>query len=109
MTILIVDEDPVAIRVLQDVLGRAGYDVAIAFDGESALRRLRRGDIRVVIAAREMQTMTGLELCRQIRTDEAKRYTYFIMAGADARARHRARAPRRMLRMGDSLLRRAAG
>ncbi|MFT3784531.1 MAG: response regulator [Tepidisphaeraceae bacterium] len=84
MTILVVDEDPGATRVLQDVLGRAGYDVAIAFDGESALRRLRRGDIRVVVAARDMQNMTGLELCRQIRTDEAKRYTYFIMTSADA-------------------------
>jgi putative two-component system response regulator len=79
MNILVVDDDPISIRMLQHTLSDAGHVVDVAFDGESALQRLRRGDIRIVISDWDMPGLSGEELCKAVRGPEFKRYIYFIL------------------------------
>jgi putative two-component system response regulator len=79
MQILIVDDDDFALHVLQNTLGRMGYPVAMARDGQEAMEVLRKGDIRLVITDWDMPNMNGIELCRAIRREELSGYVYIIM------------------------------
>ncbi|MBB6730989.1 ATP-binding protein [Cohnella zeiphila] len=70
-TVLIVDDDPVNLQVLVNLLSLDRYKVLLAESGEEALRTLRGGaGADLVIADWMMPGMSGLELCRDIR----KRY-----------------------------------
>jgi CheY-like chemotaxis protein len=50
MQILAVDDDELALMVIERDLVRAGYQVVTAHDGREALNILRRGEIRMVIS-----------------------------------------------------------
>lgn len=65
--ILIVDDDPVARRVLLSVLERAHYDVMASTDGREAWTELAAARIDLVITDREMPAMNGVELLRAVR------------------------------------------
>jgi two-component system chemotaxis response regulator CheY len=65
--ILIVDDDPVARRVLLSILERAHYDVMASTDGREAWAELAAARIDLVITDREMPAMNGVELLRAVR------------------------------------------
>ena len=44
-TVLIVDDEPDILRLVQTVLARDGYKVVTANDGEGALEKTRKGDV----------------------------------------------------------------
>lgn len=79
MKILIVDDDPVAIILLQNALEEMGYEVLTASDGLEAMDILNTSQCRLVISDWEMPNMNGLELCRAIRTADIDRYIYIIL------------------------------
>jgi putative two-component system response regulator len=79
MQILIVDDDEIALMVLDEALGKAGYEVITARNGREALEQLRAGRCRLVITDWEMPEMNGLDLCRAIRTDLLRGYIYIIL------------------------------
>lgn len=79
MEVLIVDDDPVAIELLQHVLKETGYDVLTAENGLEAMTILRNSTCRMVISDWEMPEMDGIELCRAIRTENLGRYIYIIL------------------------------
>jgi len=79
LKILIVEDDPVARRVLRQALDRLGHDVVEAQDGAEALNRLAREPVRVVVSDWVMPSMDGLELCRSVRSRSAHEYVYFIL------------------------------
>jgi two-component system chemotaxis response regulator CheY len=66
--ILVVDDDPVARRVLTSMLERAAYDVLASTDGHEAWAELAAARIDLVITDREMPSMNGLELLRAVRS-----------------------------------------
>ncbi len=82
MKILIVDDDPVLRQILQTYMSRAGYDVALAENGQTALDIWERETIRLVITDWMMPVMDGPELIRRIRAVSAPAYTYIIMLTA---------------------------
>jgi two-component system chemotaxis response regulator CheY len=82
MKILIVDDDPVLRQILQTYMSRAGYDVALAENGQAALDIWERETIRLVITDWMMPVMDGPELIRRIRAVSAPAYTYIIMLTA---------------------------
>ena len=87
MNLLIVDDNPVALEVLNATLARSGHTVQRAAGGREALAVLREGVYRVVIADWEMPEMDGLALCRAIRTGGLPGYVYVILLTArDGRA-----------------------
>ncbi len=77
--ILIVDDDPLALELLQFTLTRFGYTVETATDGQSALERMRLFSPRFIISDVEMPGMSGIDLCKKIRQRSSTQYTYFIL------------------------------
>ena len=79
MHILVVDDDPVALTVLALAVKRLGHEVVSATDGDQALATYQRLRPRVVISDWCMPTMTGVELCRQIRAESDVEQPYFML------------------------------
>lgn len=62
--VLIAEDEPHLVRVLQLGLEKAGYSVSSVSDGERALERIREQLPDVLITDIEMPRMNGEELCR---------------------------------------------
>jgi putative two-component system response regulator len=77
--VLVVDDNRVAVELLEQTLRRSGYDVLTADNGRAALDILALGGCQLVITDWEMPGMSGLELCRQIRGFSATGYVYVIL------------------------------
>lgn len=79
MKILIVDDNDIALELLESTLSSAGHCVKTATNGRQALEILQRDEPRVVITDWEMPEMDGLELCRAIRRLDSTGYVYVIL------------------------------
>jgi putative two-component system response regulator len=79
MQVLVVDDDPVTLDLLQQALTYFGYQVSVARNGKEALQLMHSGLFRVVISDWEMPEMDGLELCRRIRQRYYSGYVYIIL------------------------------
>ncbi len=82
MRILIADDDETALELLENALVHAGYEVDSAKDGQRALEMLQSGDYRLVISDWKMPKLTGIELCRKIRSRHFASYIYTILLTA---------------------------
>ena len=67
LAVLAVDDDPVNLVVIEDVLDPAKYDVATATSGAAALSLLDTRQWHVLITDAMMPGMSGYELTRRIR------------------------------------------
>lgn len=77
--ILVVDDNQLQRTVLEASLKAAGYEVVTAENGKEALEIFRKGYYPIVMTDWVMPEMSGLELCRAIRSDDGERYTYIII------------------------------
>jgi len=77
--VLIADDEPIARGMLRRALEDAGYAVTPVADGAEALDELRRGSFQLVVSDWEMPNMSGIDLCRAIRSGAFEQYIYFIM------------------------------
>jgi DNA-binding response OmpR family regulator len=66
--LLLVDDDSRLSAMVGDYLGQAGYTVARAGDGLSALDAMARGDFDAVVLDWMLPDIDGLEVCRRIRS-----------------------------------------
>jgi DNA-binding response OmpR family regulator len=67
--ILIVDDEPPIIDVLEYNLKKANYEVIVARDGQEALEKARRQRPDLVILDLMLPKLDGLEVCRALRRD----------------------------------------
>ncbi len=67
LRVLLVDDEPLVLRVLRRGLERAGYQVEQASGGTEALALLTKGTVSVLVSDYQMPEMNGLELARQVR------------------------------------------
>jgi len=67
--ILIVDDEPPIIDILEYNLKKANYEVIVARDGQEALEKARRQRPDLVILDLMLPKMDGLEVCRALRRD----------------------------------------
>ncbi|GJM83330.1 hypothetical protein HMSSN139_58260 [Paenibacillus sp. HMSSN-139] len=65
--ILAVDDDPVNLKILADLLGPADYEITTATNAEEALGLLNQGNFELVVADVMMPGKSGYELTRAIR------------------------------------------
>lgn len=68
-TVLVVDDEPVNVMVLENHLKSSGLKVEIAYDGFSALDKLKTINPDVILLDLMMPRMSGIEVCLQIRID----------------------------------------
>jgi chemotaxis protein histidine kinase CheA len=68
-TVLVVDDSATTRLLHQSALEAAGFSVIAANDGESALRLLGAGTFDAVVADVRMPKVSGLELCKAIRSN----------------------------------------
>jgi cyclic di-GMP phosphodiesterase len=78
MRVLIVDDSPIALALLEKALRTAGHEVDAAASGEEALQWVRKGLHRLIISDWDMPSLDGPDLCRKVR-DISTHYVYFIL------------------------------
>jgi phosphoserine phosphatase RsbU/P len=87
MKILIADDDNFSRRVLEAQLQKCGHIVISCSSGESALETLRRdGSIDLVVLDWMMPGMSGIEVCRKIKSDPTSPLVYVIILTAKRQA-----------------------
>ena len=67
--ILIVDDDPVVVHIYQEKFQRQGFKVEVAGNGDSAMERLKKDRIDLVILDLSLPGMNGVELLKNIRLE----------------------------------------
>jgi CheY-like chemotaxis protein len=65
--VLIVDDDPTMLSVLQQLLGDEGFEVRFALDGRQALSEISNDEPDLVVSDIMMPKLDGLNLARQLR------------------------------------------
>ena len=83
--ILIADDEPNIVVSLEYLMKRAGYQVLVARDGQEALDLLRRERPALVLLDLMMPVKSGIEVCQELRADEALRATKVLMLTAKGR------------------------
>jgi len=84
--VLVVDDFSTMRRILKNILKQIGYsDIEEAEDGNSALVRLRQGGYGLVVSDWNMPNMTGLDLLKAIRADNALNNMPVLMVTAEAK------------------------
>jgi adenylate cyclase len=81
-TILVVDDLPANVRLLEAVLGPRGFTVVPAGSGREALDAVAGGAIDLVLLDVLMPEMDGFAVCRALRADPATRYLPVVMITA---------------------------
>ncbi len=67
--ILIVDDNPENLRVLSQVLKRAGYEIRAATNGSQALASIEAEEPDLVLLDVHMTDMSGFEVCQKVKDD----------------------------------------
>jgi sigma-B regulation protein RsbU (phosphoserine phosphatase) len=81
-SVLIVDDDPVALALLKAVCEEQGMRVYATQTPEQAYSIALSGEFQIVIADWEMPGMLGIELCAAVRQHKFSSYIYFILVSA---------------------------
>ena len=83
-TILVVEDEPAVLTLLERVLSSAGYVVVTASSGAEALAVTvaRSGDIDLLVSDAVMPGMAGLELARQLRLERPELPILFVSGWA---------------------------
>lgn len=80
--ILIVDDDPILRKVLQNSLEQQGYQVISVNSGKSALVQFSQDVPDIIISDVSMPEMDGFEFCRQLRSQPSGKLIPFIFLSA---------------------------
>jgi two-component system phosphate regulon response regulator PhoB len=82
--ILVVDDEPDAVELIEFNLTGAGFDVITAEDGAEALKKARRSLPDLILLDLMLPEVNGLEVCKILRRDSATSAIPIIMLTAKA-------------------------
>lgn len=77
--VLIVDDEPWNIEVIESCLHGRGYDITRAANGEEALKAVAASPPDIVLLDVIMPGMDGYEVCRRIKEDDKTRFIPVVM------------------------------
>jgi sigma-B regulation protein RsbU (phosphoserine phosphatase) len=80
--ILIVEDDPDTLFILNRILAAHNFEVKTATDGTDALATLENYNPKVIVADWTMPELDGLQLCKILKEDEKYKMIYFIILTA---------------------------
>jgi adenylate cyclase len=81
-TVLVVDDTPQNVRLLEAVLTSQGYSVISASSGPEALEKVAAAAPDLVLLDIQMPGMNGYEVCRRIREDPTTRFLPVVLVTA---------------------------
>ena len=91
-TVLMVDDNPTNLQVLQATLEGEGYRLLAARDGASALAVSAKAEPDLILLDIMMPGMDGYEICEQVKANPETAHTYIIMVSAKTQVEDRRRA-----------------
>ena len=92
-SILIVDDNPLNLKLIRITLSTRGYDIRTAADGNEVLEVLRTFRPRLILMDLQLPGIDGLTLTRRLKGDPATRdiviiaLTAYAMVGDELKAR----------------------
>ncbi|MGJ3251033.1 MAG: sensor histidine kinase [Elainellaceae cyanobacterium] len=81
-TLLVVDDNPDNLRVLSQFLGQSDYEVLVARDGETAIRRAEYASPQLILLDVMMSGIDGFETCRRLKSNPATQHIPVIFVTA---------------------------
>ena len=81
-SILVVDDDPEIVTMLSVRLGKRGYQVTTAGDGNKALEIAKNGKFDIVLLDVMMPGKSGWEVARALKQDPATQDVKIVMVSA---------------------------
>ena len=82
--ILVVDDEPTIVRLMEFILARQGHEMLIAVNGEEALQKIRAHQPDLVLLDIMMPRIDGYEVAQQLRADPKTAALPVIMLSAKA-------------------------
>ena len=82
--ILVVDDEPEAVELVDFNLKQAGFDVLTAEDGSEALNKARSGTPSLIVLDLMLPEIDGLEVCKMLRRDPSTARIPIVMLTAKA-------------------------
>jgi CheY-like chemotaxis protein len=80
--ILIADDNPQGVELLEAYLAGGDYDIRTAADGEETLRQVRQWQPDLILLDIMMPKISGFEVCKRLRADPATRDIAVLMITA---------------------------
>jgi sigma-B regulation protein RsbU (phosphoserine phosphatase) len=80
--ILVIDDDPAVLKIIQRALQTQGHEVTIATNGREGLEQAQQIQPALIICDWMMPYVDGLEVCRQIKANAQLSTTFFILLTA---------------------------
>ena len=80
--VLVVEDERDIVKVLEFSLKQAGFDAAVAFDGEQAAERLRERVPDLVLLDLMLPDIPGTEICKQIKATPRTAHVPVLMLTA---------------------------
>jgi DNA-binding response OmpR family regulator len=88
--ILVADDDPDMLFLIELALTTAGHQVIVASNGDEALVQARRGDVDLLVLDVQMPQLSGLDVTRLVRGDPKLGAVPIVVLTADASEQGRA-------------------
>ena len=85
MKVMIVDDFATMRRILRNILKQIGFkNIIEADDGKHALKELKKEKVDLIMCDWNMPEMPGIELLKNIRSDDELKEIPFVMVTAEA-------------------------
>ena len=79
LQLLLVEDEPTQLLLMQRLLRRAGYAVDTAGNGEEALEKIGSGRFQLMVTDWDMPGMDGATLCQRVRAAQLPGYLYVLL------------------------------
>jgi len=80
--ILVIDDDPAVLKLVQRALRQQGHEVWVASNGRDGLEQAQALSPALIICDWMMPYVDGLEVCRRVKADSQLSTTFFILLTA---------------------------
>ena len=80
--ILVIEDDPLSLKLYGDLVQSRGYGLLTASDGAAGLDLAREHEPDLIITDARLPETSGIELCRRLKSDERSRDIPILMLTA---------------------------
>ena len=85
-TILVCDDEPIILEAVNYIIGKEGYNVLNAENGEESLKMARDNIPDLILLDGNMPDKTGFEVCEILKNDDATKDICIVMFTANVQA-----------------------